>query len=106
MNAIKGIIEHNKSMASRALSVAAKDSSNPEMAMGLPKSQEPQRALDHSTSRPQKHEKQIWDSLGEPGKHYDFLVKYSPTYTSPKQSSNFSLTQSPSQSKDVPLDFI
>ena len=63
MNAIRGTIEPNKSMASPALLVAGKDSSNPEMAMGLPKSQETQRALDPSTSRPQKYEKEIWDYL-------------------------------------------
>ncbi|KAL4573427.1 hypothetical protein LXL04_020232 [Taraxacum kok-saghyz] len=91
-----------------------KDSSNPVIAMGLLKSQGTQRTPDFSTdknmepqrTRPSSTDKnkhkmvEIWDSLGETGRHGDFLVKYNPTPTTdyPEFPSFTLLTESPASS--------
>ncbi|KAL4564550.1 hypothetical protein LXL04_028614 [Taraxacum kok-saghyz] len=92
--------------------------------MGLLKSQGTQRTPDFSTDKnmePQrtplsstdknKQTIEIWDSLGEPGKHGDFLVKYNPTPTTdnPEFASFTLLTESQASStskntQTVPTD--
>ncbi|KAL2465799.1 Uncharacterized protein Adt_41650 [Abeliophyllum distichum] len=76
----KGTTEPKKSVASPAQTVAGKDSSNPLMAVDLPKIQQTQRTVDFPTIQtPQNksEQKEIWDTLGEPSGKYDYLVKYS-----------------------------
>ncbi|KAL4567918.1 hypothetical protein LXL04_023514 [Taraxacum kok-saghyz] len=45
------------------------------------KNMEPQRTPPSSTDKNKHKIIEIWDSVGEPGKHGDFLVKYNPTPT-------------------------
>ncbi|KAL2485685.1 Uncharacterized protein Adt_30441 [Abeliophyllum distichum] len=75
----KGTTEPKKSVASPAQTVAGKDSSNPLMAVDLPKIQQTQGTVDFPTFQtPQNksEQKEIWDTLGEPSDKYDYLVKY------------------------------
>ncbi|KAL2471096.1 PLAT domain-containing protein 1-like [Abeliophyllum distichum] len=83
----KGTTEPKKSVASPAQTVAGKDSSNPLMAVDLPKVQQTQETVDFPTNQTQQtcpEQKEIWDTLGEPSGKYDYLVKYS---SSAEQSS-------------------
>ncbi|KAL2462279.1 hypothetical protein Adt_45699 [Abeliophyllum distichum] len=83
----KGTTEPKKSVASPAQTVAGKDSSNPLIAVDLPKVQQTQGTVDFPTNQTQQtcpEQKEIWDTLGEPSGKYDYLVKYS---SSAEQSS-------------------
>ncbi|KAL2453547.1 PLAT domain-containing protein 1-like [Abeliophyllum distichum] len=83
----RGTTEPKKSVASPAQTVASKDSSNPFMAVDLPKVQQTQGTVDFPTNQTQQtcpEKKEIWDTLGEPSGKYDYLVKYS---SSAEQSS-------------------
>ncbi|KAL2487362.1 hypothetical protein Adt_32118 [Abeliophyllum distichum] len=77
----RGTTEPKKSVASSAQTVAGKDSSNPFMAMDLPKVQQTQGTVDFPTNQTQQYnseQTQIWDTLGQPIGKFDYLVKYSP----------------------------
>ncbi|KAL2485688.1 Uncharacterized protein Adt_30444 [Abeliophyllum distichum] len=76
----KGTTEPKKSVASPVQTVAGKDSSNPLMAVDLPKIQQTQGTVDFPTNQTQQTnpgKTEIWDTLGEPSGKYDYLVKYS-----------------------------
>ncbi|KAL4579631.1 hypothetical protein LXL04_015785 [Taraxacum kok-saghyz] len=113
MSDTEGTSKPEKLLASPVSPAIGKDSSNPVIAMGLLKSQGTQRTRDFSTDKnmePQrtplsstdknKQKIEIWDSLGEPGRHGDFLVKYTPTPTTlnPEFPSFTLITESPTSS--------
>ncbi|KAL2471783.1 Uncharacterized protein Adt_39919 [Abeliophyllum distichum] len=82
-------------------SVAGKDSSNPFLAVDLPKVQQTQGIVDFPTNQIQQsnsEQMQIWDTLGQPSGKFDYLVKYS-AVSLDNQSSPQNDTQTPSLSK-------
>ncbi|KAL2461330.1 Uncharacterized protein Adt_44751 [Abeliophyllum distichum] len=65
----KGTTEPKKSVASPVQTVTGKDSSNPLMAVDLPKIQQTQGTVDFPTNQTQQtnpEKTEIWDTLGEP----------------------------------------
>ncbi|KAL4573758.1 hypothetical protein LXL04_020575 [Taraxacum kok-saghyz] len=125
MSDTEGTSKPEKLLASPVSPATGKDLSNPVIAMGLLKSQGTQRTPDFSTDKNMEPQRtplssidknkqpmnEIWDSLGEPGKHGDFLVKYNPTPTTdnPEFPSFTLLTESPASSNSkntqrVPTD--
>ncbi|KAL2504761.1 Uncharacterized protein Adt_20382 [Abeliophyllum distichum] len=78
----KGTTKPKKPVASPALMVAGKDSSNLLMAVDLPKVQQTQGTVDFPTNQYQQNNpgqtQCMWDTLGQPSGKFDYLVKYCP----------------------------
>ncbi|KAL4584352.1 hypothetical protein LXL04_008951 [Taraxacum kok-saghyz] len=82
------------------MDISSGSSSDPKLKSEKDKNMETQRTPLSSTDKNKQNMVEIWDSLGEPGRHGDFLVKYSPTPTTanPEFPSFSLITESPASS--------